>query len=232
MASLPRNAGTDRTGTPALDSALLPENVFGHTRRATLLRRACEDLRARRSPLRILDVGCGSGYAVARFLGSAGDEVLGIDLHPPNIEYANAHFRRPGLEFECRDAASLVHSRDTFDVIVLADVLEHLDHPADLLGECRRLMAADGLLLVSIPNGHGPFELESALARLPYLGPALLCCVDHGVAVLNKYGPLKGSWTKALSVRPADLPTTMNPGTCSSSTARARRTCCARPASG
>jgi SAM-dependent methyltransferase len=206
MASLPKDARTDLTGTPPVDSALLPENVFGHTHKVTLLRRSCEALRVQRSPLRILDVGCGSGYAVTRFLGSADDEVLGIDLHPPNIEYANAHFRRTGLGFECRDAASLVHSRETFDVIVLADVLEHLDKPADLLAECRRLLAADGLLLVSIPNGHGPFELESALARLPYLGPALLWCVDHAVAVLNKYGPLRGSWTRALSVAPADLP--------------------------
>lgn len=186
---------------------ILPrENVFGHTRKVQLLRDACARLHDARATLRILDVGCGSGYAVTRYLGEPQDEVLGIDPYAPNIEYANRTFARAGLRFECRSAESLVSAQLQFDVIVLADVLEHLDQPGLILTECRRLLAPAGLLLISVPNGHGPFELESALSRIRWLGPSLLKLTEYFVAALNKYGPLRGRWTRALADIPPGLP--------------------------
>lgn len=186
--------------------ALPRENVFGHTRKVQLLRDACTRLRRSRVTLRILDVGCGSGYAVTRYLGDSQDEVLGIDLYAPNIDYANRTFARAGLRFECRSAESLVSAQLQFDVIVLADVLEHLDQPGAVLSECRRLLAPEGVLLITVPNGHGPFELESALSRTRWLGPSLLKLTEYFVAALNKYGPLRGRWTQALAEIPAGLP--------------------------
>ena len=195
----------NQTAVPT--AQLLRENVWGHTRKVNLLRNACDRLRARRGRgLSVLDVGCGSGYAVTRYLGQPGDEVLGIDLHEPNIRYAQRSFAGPGLRFECRSAESLIDARAQYDVVVLADVLEHLDQPGAVLANCRRLLRADGLLLITVPNGYGPFETESALARLPVLGPLLLKSTEYLVAALNKLGPLKGKWTDALSEVPADLP--------------------------
>jgi SAM-dependent methyltransferase len=188
--------------------ALLRENVNGHTRKVVLFREACERVRARRSDrrLRILDVGCGSGYAVTRFLGQQGDEVLGIDLYEPNIRYARATFQRPGMRFECRSAESLMAAGTRYDVVVLADILEHLNDPAAVLKSCRGLLSDDGLVLITVPNGFGPFEAESAFARLPVVGRVSLKATDYFVAVLNKFGPLKGKWTEALAETPADLP--------------------------
>jgi 2-polyprenyl-3-methyl-5-hydroxy-6-metoxy-1,4-benzoquinol methylase len=184
------------------------ENVCGHTHKVVLFREACERVRGHRlnGRLRILDVGCGSGYAVTRFLGRPGDDVLGIDLYEPNIRYARQMLQRPGLQFECRSAETLLAVSETYDVIVLADILEHLTDPAAVLRNCRQLLREDGLLLITIPNGFGPFETESALARAPLLGPLLLRAVEYGVAVLNKFGPLRGKWTEALSEVPPDLP--------------------------
>ena len=188
--------------------ALPPENVTGHTKKVHLLRAACDRVRERRTDrrLRILDVGCGSGYAVTRFLGQPGDDVLGIDLYQPSIAYAMRNFARAGLTFQCRSAESLSHTEQRFDVVVLADILEHLSEPARVLAECRRLMVDDGCLIVTVPNGHGPFEIESALARIPALGRVMIKLTEYFVAVLNKFGPLKGLWSKALSHLPLDLP--------------------------
>ena len=186
---------------------LPPENVFGHTKKVKLFREAIEQYRLQRDGggLRILDIGCGSGYAVTRFLGRVGDDVLGLDMFPSNIDYAIAHYQRDGLRFACIDATALQADDNRFDVIVMADVLEHLDDPATVLRTAVKLLSSGARVLVTIPNGRGPFEIESALARVPVFGPALVKATDLAVATLNK-AILRGAWSRAASVVPMDLP--------------------------
>jgi 2-polyprenyl-3-methyl-5-hydroxy-6-metoxy-1,4-benzoquinol methylase len=197
---------------PLLD--LPRENVTGHTKKVLAFRDCIERARQQGSgaSLRILDVGCGSGYAVTRFLGDPHDHVLGIDLFAPNIAYAKSHFERDGLKFELRTAESLATESASFDVIVFADVLEHLANPGSVLAECRKLLADRGTLLITVPNGYGPFEFESALARIPILGKILLKATDYFVAVLNKAGPFKGIWSSTAAQLPSDLPYNLESG--------------------
>ncbi len=208
MPELPSATQDAAAGLEGNAAALPRENVAAHTLKVKLLREACQRLR-REQPgrmLRILDIGCGSGYAVTRFLGCPHDAVLGIDLYAPNVAYAQQHYARPGLRFECRSAESLVGEAAAYDVIVLADVLEHLADPAEVLRTCASLLVPGGLLLLTVPNGFGPFEIESAFARIPVLGPLVLTATAYLVAVLNKWGPLRGRWSEALAGQPADLP--------------------------
>ena len=87
----------DASPEAARSPELSRENVAGHTRKVVLLREACERLRTRRGdgPLRIRDVGCGSGYAVNRFLNAADDGVLGIDSTSPTSPTPRAATRGP-----------------------------------------------------------------------------------------------------------------------------------------
>jgi len=147
-----------------------PENVFGHSKKLRLL---LEDIDGRRrlteGALRILDVGCGNGAAVTRYLGNRGDKVLGIDTHRPSIDWARAHYGSPDLEFEVTPAESLPTGK-RFDVITLADILEHVEGPDRLLTACAQRLLPEGRVLVTIPNGFGPFEIESRLSRVRGLG--------------------------------------------------------------
>jgi len=186
--------------------ALPRENVFGHTKKVMLFRAAFAELRDQREGITILDVGCGSGYAVTQHLGEPSDDVLGIDLYEPNIAYATSNYSRKGLRFECRSAETLNATRQQFQAVVLADVLEHLDDPLLVLKECSRLLEPNGILLITVPNGFGPFEFESAIARCPFIGAVLVKITDWVIAALNKFGPLRGKWTEALAETPADLP--------------------------
>lgn len=190
------------------------ENITGHTKKVSKFLSSIEHVRRRHSTgnLQILDVGCGSGYAVTRFLGRPGDHVLGIDMYEPNIAYATRHFEKPDLAFELRTAESLEPDAKRFEIIILADILEHLTDPGAVLARCRTLLAPNGRALITIPNGYGPFELESALARFPVLGKAALTVTDYFVAVLNKYGPFKGIWTAAAAGTPEDLPYNLESG--------------------
>jgi 2-polyprenyl-3-methyl-5-hydroxy-6-metoxy-1,4-benzoquinol methylase len=199
--------GADRADLASL-SPLLPENVFGHTKKVRLIRAAVEAYRAEAglAHLSILDAGCGSGHAVTRFLASPTDEVLGVDLHAPSIDYAKARLESERLRFQCVAVESLALHGRTFDIIVMADILEHLDRPQDALRTAAALLTATGRLLITVPNGWGPFECESALARMPVLGPALLKGTDLLVAFLNKKTRLRGAWTAALASAPCGLP--------------------------
>lgn len=88
---------------------------------------------------------------------------------------------------------------------MLADVLEHLDDPQTVLSSCVHLLAPGGQVLVALPNGRGPFELESALAHVPMIGAMLLRMTDFVVAVLNKY-VFRELWTRAIQTLPEDIP--------------------------
>jgi 2-polyprenyl-3-methyl-5-hydroxy-6-metoxy-1,4-benzoquinol methylase len=177
------------------EPSLLPENVAGHTKKVHLLRRALSALRSRRGRgLRILDVGCGNGYAVTRFLAHPADRVLGIDMHEPSIRYAKQHFEEPGLEFQVQRVEKLSSQDRLFDVVVFADILEHVEQPEELLQSALHLLEPDGRVLVTIPNGYGPFEVESAFSRQT-IGKALLRLIDLAVALINKF-ILRGFWSK------------------------------------
>ena len=85
------------------------ENVYGHSRKARLVLDALARLRADRAHgLDVLDVGCGNGSALTRFLGSRADRVLGIDTHAPSIEYAQREFGAEGLAFRQVDCEALL----------------------------------------------------------------------------------------------------------------------------
>ena len=185
---------------------LPPENICGHTAKLCFFLGVLDRIRRdRKCGLRILDLGCGNGWAVTRHLGNSGDEVLGIDLYQPCIDYAQNNFGHNALEFRCLSAESLQETSTRWDVIVLADMLEHLDDPTVVLRTCRALLAEGGRLLVSVPNGYGPFEIESALARVPFLGTGLLKLTIMAITVMNKF-VFKGLWSRAMEVLPADTP--------------------------
>ena len=49
--------------------------------------------------------------------------------------------------------------------MILSDVLEHVDDPGAMLDVAAAALRPDGLVLISIPNGYGPFEAEQFLIR-------------------------------------------------------------------
>lgn len=185
---------------------LHPENVYGHTKKVRLTIEAIRNLRsAKDRRLKILDIGCGSGFAVTQFLAIDGDDVLGIDFYQPNIDYAQKHFGSDCLSFACLDATQLRDEGNKYDVVVLTDVLEHLHQPEKILQLARDLLADDGIVVVSIPNGFGPYEIESYIHKLPVVGRALDRLFAAWSFVLNR-SVFKGRWTELNNRQPGDLP--------------------------
>lgn len=114
--------------------------------------------------VRVLEVGCSNGRNITTPLALLGYQVTGLDIHRESIDYARAHTPVPNARFLCQDLAEL-DPGEQFDVIILSDVLEHVDDPAWLCGESMKHIVAGGIVLISIPNGYGPFELEQRFLK-------------------------------------------------------------------
>jgi demethylmenaquinone methyltransferase/2-methoxy-6-polyprenyl-1,4-benzoquinol methylase len=102
---------------------------------------------------RVLDIGCGTGFATEGLLGHV-DHVYGLDQSPHQLEKAYAKFgKRDGpVTFHLGDAERLPFRDDTFDVVWSSGSIEYWPNPVDALRECRRVAKPGGQVLVVGPN--------------------------------------------------------------------------------
>lgn len=144
------------------DQPVLPEeNVYGHTKKLRFILGTIAALKERLGrPPRVLDFGCGNGEAVSRFIIAAECEYCGVDSHLPSLEHARRRFGGPTAQF-----ITEIPPNATFDVLVYSDFLEHILNPAEILTAHTRLLAPGGLVVGSVPNGYGPYEIEQRIDR-------------------------------------------------------------------
>ena len=96
---------------------------------------------------RILDLGC-SGGLFAAHARAAGHEVTGVDyLEIPGVRDRTDHFVKASLE-----QGIPAEVGDGFDIIVAADIIEHLSRPGEILRDMRRVLRPSGQVLLSVPN--------------------------------------------------------------------------------
>jgi GT2 family glycosyltransferase/2-polyprenyl-3-methyl-5-hydroxy-6-metoxy-1,4-benzoquinol methylase/glycosyltransferase involved in cell wall biosynthesis len=101
---------------------------------------------------KVLDLGCGSG-ALGQYLAQTRQCTSdGVTLSEAEAAHARPHYRR--VEVADLEAADLVQmfAGQRYDAIICADVLEHLKRPELVLAACRKMLATDGKLLISVPN--------------------------------------------------------------------------------
>jgi 2-polyprenyl-3-methyl-5-hydroxy-6-metoxy-1,4-benzoquinol methylase len=139
------------------------------------------------APLDILEVGCGSGN-IARPLAWLGHRVLATDIDAASLEFMRLQGVPATLELQRSGLTDLPAGR-RFHVIIASEVLEHVEDPATALDGFRRALHPGGLVLVTIPNGHGPWEVGQALSPRRAAGWV--------ARKTGLYGPMK----RALGVR-------------------------------
>lgn len=105
---------------------------------------------------RLLDVGCGPGLLVdeARLMGW---DAQGIELSDWGRNYARGHLGLDVLPGPFEDTNLELNS---FDVIVMLDVIEHLENPLSALKRAEALLKPGGILYLSTP------DVDSALSRM------------------------------------------------------------------
>lgn len=121
-------------------------------------------------PQRVLDVGCSSGALGARLKEHGDVQVVGLEVVPEAAEQAREHLDEVLVgDVEEILATSELADRQ-FDVIVMADVLEHLRDPWSVLRHAARLLAPGGEIIASLPNVRHFTTLLSLIVgrRWPY----------------------------------------------------------------
>lgn len=129
---------------PAVPASSGPDRAY---RQAEML---ADVLAAVPAPARILDVGCGDGFAtsVAAHRNRA-HHFVGLDWSAPSLAQASRRgltVLRAGLD------ARLPIRSDSVDVVVMSEVIEHLVDTDSAVEEAHRVLKPGGSLLLSTPN--------------------------------------------------------------------------------
>lgn len=104
---------------------------------------------------RILDLGCGSGYLCEKSLLEGASFACGVDMVVPTGYTPSMAWTFHSLDLDQSEWSQTILTlcqRKLFDAIFAFDILEHVSSPWNFLVECRKLLASEGILVVTTPN--------------------------------------------------------------------------------
>ena len=160
-------------------------------------------------PIKAIEIGCGEGFSTQRLR----------DMLPASVELSASEYvenlvpkaqeRNPGVTVIQESVYETTHADNSFDLIFLLEVLEHLDYPDKALAELARILKPDGYLVLGVPRE--PLWCSLNMARGKYLRhfgntPGHL---NHWSTIMLKryarqhFGPIRGKrnplpWTQLL----------------------------------
>lgn len=137
----------------ALDALLKNESDLAFRRRVPLVVGYLDP----RSGERILDCGCGMGFTL-RVLAQLYDcDLFGVERNPQTARRARSEVGGLGVRVARADATHLPFGDDTFDKVLMTEVLEHIPDEQAALREIRRVLRPGGSYVLSVPNANYPF---------------------------------------------------------------------------
>ena len=99
----------------------------------------------------VLEIGCSTGFMSKYLKEEKGCRVVGVEINPSSAKKAKL-FCKQVIVGNIEDD-NIFNKIDTmFDVIIFADVLEHLAAPDKILLKIKKFLKSDGFILISIPN--------------------------------------------------------------------------------
>ena len=174
MAELSRSYRPDASGAGLVDGPLNPLRYDGHSDDPNEVAGIFRALMPENA--RVLDVGCGTGSVTVIANRDKGNTVLAIEPDADRSAVATAR----GIDVFCGVLDhEFMSTRGPFDIIMFADVLEHLPSPDDMLKLAMSGLKPGGIILASVPNvAHWSLRLELLFGRFDYTETGL-CDATH-----------------------------------------------------
>jgi SAM-dependent methyltransferase len=132
---------------------------------------------------RLLEIGCGEGSNLYH-LRARGVRGYGIDFSPKRVSFAR---RATGATLAVADAARLPFAGESFDAVLIRDLLHHLPNPGRALDEAHRVLRPGGRLTVIEPNANSPL-VQMQAAVIPAERGALRSTDEHIRTALERAG--------------------------------------------
>jgi SAM-dependent methyltransferase len=157
----------------------------------------------------VLDLGCGYGGRPIRFLEVGARSVCGIEITESMVQHAErfaAERGADGARFLVGTGERIPCPDDSFDVVVMNDVMEHVIDPQGVIAECARVLRPGGRLALVLPPYYS-FQAGSHLhgyaTRVPGLNLAVPTRVLKGAA-LRRFAELGIDHRPFLREEPSD----------------------------
>lgn len=146
----------DRPVQAVVDHRLSPDELDHLARaRERLFTGGLRDFEALRETNRLLDVGCGGGHFAA--MAAASWNVLALE---PEAYLCSVAHQRGLMTVLQATAENLPAQAETFDVVTLWDVLDHLEQPISALREAHRVLRPGGLVRLRVRNGRLHYRMR------------------------------------------------------------------------
>ena len=94
-----------------------------------------------------LEIGCGDGFVLS-ILKNMGWKVLGVERDDKSVNHARNMLGNDVMS----DSISEDVFENNFDLIILFQVLEHVERPVFLLKKCKKMLKTNGKMIISVPN--------------------------------------------------------------------------------